>query len=125
MFYHIEYIHAGKKIEELLTRIGMTKSVMAQNLGMSQGNSSYLTKRESMDVKTLHQIGVMLEYDFWQHYPFPFNKNKPDEKDKTIGELQGKIAEMEKEMALLKMQMEAVKSENGLMRDVIAVLKRK
>jgi hypothetical protein len=30
---------------------------------------------------------------------------------------------MEKEMSLLKMQMEAVKSENGVMRDVIAVLK--
>jgi DNA-binding Xre family transcriptional regulator len=60
MFYPMEYIHVGNKIEELLYKKGMTKTVMAQHLGMSQGNSSYITKRETLDVKTLHQVGVML-----------------------------------------------------------------
>ena len=123
--YTIEYPHIGQKIEALLSRRPITKAALADYLNMSAGNASYITKRETLDVRTLHQVGMMLQYNFWQHYPFPFDKAAETEKDKTIAELQAKISEMEKEAEKLKMQMDAVKSENEVMRDVMAVLKKK
>jgi hypothetical protein len=124
-----EYPHIGELIDTLIYRKGMTKKALGDVVGMSQGNATYITKRKSLDVITVHRIGYVLQYDFWQHYPIPVSHQEQvkaaDAKDKTIAELQAKIAEMEKENEKTKMQLDALRSENGLMRDMIAVWKRK
>lgn len=48
------YIHVGSIIEELLEEQHRTKRDLGLDIGMSQGNVVYLTKRESIDVQTLH-----------------------------------------------------------------------
>ena len=125
MPYTIEYPHIGQLIDKLLNKSRISKASLAQYLDMSAGNASYITRRETLDVRTVHQVGTMLEYNFWQHYPFPFDKSKETEMNTKVAELQAQIAAKEKEMELLKMQMEAVKSENAVMKDVIAVLKKR
>jgi uncharacterized small protein (DUF1192 family) len=129
MAENFEYIHVGKKIDELLMHHRWTKTDLAQSVGMTPGNAVYLTKRPSIDVVTLHKIMNSFAYDIWQHYPIRKSGEEIIEEFKVESkrneELKARVAELEKEVERLKTEMAAVKSENELMRDVVAVLKRK
>ncbi|MES2619705.1 MAG: hypothetical protein V4615_02555 [Bacteroidota bacterium] len=127
------YIHVGGMIEELLEAQHRTKRDLGLDLGMSQGNVSYLVRRESIDVQMLHKIGNNLKYNFWKHYPIEDGKGSEpidvrvkqvsDEKDKVIEGLNGKISEQEKVIADLRQQL--VKQENDFLREINGLLKKK
>jgi hypothetical protein len=128
MAEEFQYPHIGQKIQEYVTAKGFTKTDVGAVIGMSQGNIVYLTKRPSIDVKTLHKISVALKHNFFQYYPVEGeipDKGKMDEKDTVIVGLKEKIAQMERAAEQQKMQMAAVTRENELMRDVIDLLKKK
>lgn len=123
-----QYPHIGQKIQEYIYEKGFTKTDVGAIIGMSQGNIVYLTKRPSIDVETLHKISVALKHNFFQYYPVVdaiTTQGKTDEKDKMIAELKEKIALMERAAEQQRMQTDAVKRENELMRDVIDLLKKK
>jgi hypothetical protein len=125
----IDYIQVGKKIEELLSLKNWTKTELADAVGMTAGNAVYLIKRPSIDVVTLHKIMNTFAYNIWQHYPIRQSGEQIIEGtkviSKTIEEQKKRMAELEMEVEKLKTEMAAVKSENGVMRDVLEVLKRK
>jgi hypothetical protein len=61
MLPDFKYIHIGEKINELLTLKGWTKTGLGNLIGMTAGNAVYLTKRPTIDVVTLHKIGVAMQ----------------------------------------------------------------
>lgn len=127
------YIHVGGMIESLLEDAHRTKRDLGLDLGMSQGNVVYLTKRESIDVQTLHKIGNNLKYNFWKHYPIDDGKGAEavdvrvkqvgDVKDKVIAELNAKIAERDKVIEELKQEL--VRQENSFLKEINGLLKKK
>ena len=128
-----EYIHVGGMIENLLEEAHRTKRDLGIDIDMSQSNIVYLTKRASIDVQTLHKIGVNLKYNFWKHYPIddgsggqtPEGRVKlmQDEKDKVSAELNAKLAAKDKEIEALKQEL--VSQENGFLKEINGLLKRK
>jgi hypothetical protein len=127
------YIHVGGMIENLLDDAHRTKRDLGLDIGMSQSNIVYLTKRESIDVQTLHKIGVNLKYNFWKHYPIDDGsgaatlegkvKQVSEAKDKVIGELNAKLAEQQREIEGLKQEL--VRQENGFLKEINSLLKKK
>ncbi len=128
------YIHIGGMIESLLEEQHRTKRDLGLDIGMSQGNVVYLTKRESIDVQMLHKIGNNLKYNFWKHFPIDDGKSAElvvsereqriiAEKDKMIAELQAKIGAQEKEIEGLKQAL--VKQENDFLKEINGLLKKK
>ena len=128
------YIHVGGLIEGLLEDQHRTKRDLGLDIGMSQGNVVYLTKRESIDVQTLHKIGVNLKYNFWKHFPIDDGKSAEllvserekqiiAEKDKLIAELQAKLDAQDKEVEGLKQAM--VKQENDFLKEINGLLRKK
>lgn len=128
------YIHVGGMIEKLLDEQHRTKRDLGLDLGMSQSNVVYLTKRESIDVQTLHKIGNNLKYNFWQHFPIDDGttadakvsereKQVSAEKDKMIAELNAKIAERDKVIEDLRQNL--VKQENDFLKEINSLLKKK
>ena len=116
-----EYIDLGKKIEEILAEKHVTKADLADEIGMSQSNSSYLTRKKSIDVVTLHKIGVALNYNFFKHYPIA----EPDaEKNKPMEELQAKVAALQKQLDEQKKENEMLKKEIGYVNEINGLLKR-
>jgi hypothetical protein len=133
-------IHVGGKIEELLEKAHRTKRDLGLDLGMTQGNIVYLTKRESIDVQTLHKIGVNLKYNFWKHYPIDDGsgatvidervKQVSDEKDKVIGELNERIAELraqlaERDKVIEGLRQDLLRQENEFLKEINSLLKKK
>src|SRR5690348_9304454 len=105
-----EYIDLGKKIEEILAQKNCTKTLLAEEIGMSQSNSSYLTRKKSIDVVTLHKIGMVLNYNFFKHYPVP---EPEEEKNKPMEELKARIAELEKQLEEQKKENDGLRKEIG------------
>ena len=128
------YIHVGSKIEGLLEDQHKTKRELALDVGMSPSNMVYLTTRESIDVRMLHKIGNALKYNFFKHFHIEEGSSTmlttsatqvKDEKDKMIEELKGKIAGEEKLLDDMRREMEMLKQENGYLKEINGLLKRK
>ena len=117
-----EYPHIGEKINEVLKQKLWTKTELARQIGMSQGNSVYLTKKESIDVVNLHKISVALKFNFFKYYPVDEGQG---ERDKEIGDLKAKIAELEKQLVDQKSMYENLQKENGYLKQINDLLARK
>ena len=126
--------HVGLKIADLLEEQHRTKRDLGLDIDMSQGNVVYLTKRDSIDVKTLQKIGNELRYNFWKHFPIDDGTSADSlvtereklvvaEKDKVITELNAKIAEQDKVIDELKRDL--VKQENEFLKEINSLLKKK
>ncbi len=124
------FLTQGPEAETLRGR----KRDMGLDIDMSQGNVVYLTKRDSIDVKTLQKIGNELRYNFWKHFPIDDGTNAATlvterekqmiaEKDKVIAELNAKIAERDKVIEDLKQDL--VKQENDFLKEINSLLKKK
>ena len=125
---NLPHIHIGKIISELLENEHMTKRDLGVEIGISQSNAVYLTKRESIDVRMLWKIGTALRYNFWKHFPIEDaydDDDTPvaDAKDKLIAELNAKVAAQVKEIEGLKLEL--VKQEIGFLKEINSLLKRK
>jgi len=123
-----EYIHIGKKIAELLEQQHRSKRDLGVEIGMSPSNAVYLTTRESIDVQTLHKIGVALEYNFWKHFPIedaPTGKLVTNPQEATIRALNEQLANRDSLIADLKRELEMQKKENGYLMEINALLKGK
>ena len=133
-------IHVGNKIAELLEEQHRSKRDLGLDLGMSQGNVGYLTRRESIDVQMLQKIGNNLKYNFWKQFPiddgsvpkgiFGMSVDEAATKDNVIGELNAKIAELnekvaEKDKRIEELTGELVKQENGFLKEINSLLKKK
>ena len=129
----MENVHIGNMIAAKLTEQHKTKRELADAVGMSAGNAVYLTTRDSIDVKTLHRIGMVLRYNFFKHFPIDDVSTAPstgagqvvDEKDKKIDELKNRIAEMEKINDWMKRDLEMQTKENGYLKEINELLKKK
>jgi DNA-binding Xre family transcriptional regulator len=121
-----EYPHIGKLIENELANQHMTKKELGSDIGLSQSNIVYLTKRKSIDVITLHKIGEALSENFFKYYPVKgvFETKPADENDRVIAELKTKIAEMEKQAEQKRIEMEMMKQENGYLKKINELLEK-
>ena len=118
-----ESIHIGRKIEELLKEARMSKRELGEKIGMSTSNTTYLATRESIDVRTLQKIGIALHYDFFKHFPIseinrPITEAPKSSTEQIIEDLQKQIEERDK-------MIEDVKRENGYLKEINTLLKRK
>ena len=128
----IEFVHIGTRVAQRLGEKHMTKRDLADAIGMTPGNAVYLTTRETMDVKTLHKIGIALKYNFFKLFPVEEDASTAlstgavmSESDKMIGDLKNKIAEQEKVIVDLKRDLEMQKKENGYLAEINELLKKK
>ena len=126
--------HVGLKIADLLEEQHRTKRDLGLDIDMSQGNVVYLTKRDSIDVKTLQKIGNELRYNFWKHFPIDDGTSADSlvtereklvvaEKDKEIAQLKEKLAEQDKVIEGLRQDL--VKQENEFLKEINSLLKKK
>ena len=124
---NLPFINVGKIISELLENEHMTKKDLADEIGISQSNAVYLTKRESIDVRMLWKIGTALRYNFWKHYPIDGDEDDDtsvvDGKNKLIAELNAKVAAKEK--VIEELRQELVKQEIGFLKEINGLLKKK
>jgi len=117
------------KIGEIITRViaekKISKAELGRMLGIAAPAVTYLTTRDSIDVNTLHKVGLALKYNFFKHYVVDEGQGTgdkgqgekiKDEKDKVIEELKGKIAELENALQ---------KQENSFLREINELLKKK
>jgi transcriptional regulator with XRE-family HTH domain len=129
----IEFVHIGTRVAQKLGEKHMTKRDLADAIGMTPGNAVYLTTRETMDVKTLHKIGIALKYNFFKLFPVEEDTSTSlstgaavmTENEKMIGDLKNKIAEQEKIIADLKRDLEMQKKENGYLAEINGLLRKK
>lgn len=130
------YVHLGGRIESLLEEQNKTRRDLASDIGMSAGNVSYLLGKESMDVQTLHKIGNALKFNFFKYFPINDGAVKQDAaagehakaleaKQKEIDVLKSELAEMVKAHENLERDFTMVKQENGYLKEINALLKRK
>jgi len=116
------------KIGEIITRViaekKISKAELGRMLGIAAPAVTYLTTRDSIDVNTLHKVGLALKYNFFKHYVVveegQGTRDKgqgeiKDEKDNVIEELKGKIAELESALQ---------KQENGFLKEINELLKK-
>ena len=130
----IEFVHIGTRVAQKLGEQHKTKRDLADAIGMTPGNAVYLTTRETMDVKTLHKIGIALKYNFFKLFPVEEDASTTlstgagqvmSESDKVVGDLKNKNAEQEKVIADLKRDLEMQKKENGYLMEINELLKKK
>ena len=99
----------------------LSKTEMGEMIGMSQSNAIYLTKRDSIDVKTLHKISVAVGHNFFKYYPI----DEPQaEKNKEVVDLKAKITELEKQVEKQKSENDNLKKENGYLNQINELLKK-
>jgi DNA-binding Xre family transcriptional regulator len=122
MTEEFKYPHIGQKITEVLQSKFWTKTELGDSIGMSQSNAIYLTNRENIDVKNLHKISVALGYNFFKLYPV---EEAPIEKGKEVDVSKLKIAELEKQLADQKSLNENLQKENGYLKEINELLRKK
>ena len=131
-----KYVHLGARIESLLEEQNKTRRDLASDIGMSDGKVSYLLGKESMDVQTLHKIGNVLKFNFFKYFPINDGVVKQDAaagehakaleaKQKEIDALKSELAEKVKAYENLERDFTMVKQENGYLKEINALLKRK
>ena len=128
----IEFVHIGTRVAQKLGEQHKTKRDLADAIGMTPGNAVYLTTRETMDVKTLHKIGIALNYNFFKLFPVEEDASTTlstgagiSESEKALGDLKNKIAEQEKVIGDLKRDLEMQRKENGYLTQINELLKKK
>lgn len=108
----------------------MTKQELGRSLGISASAATYLTKRDTIDVKMLHKIGNILKYNFFKHFPveeikqgFDLLTVSPQEDEKK--KLQGRIDELEKILEACKRDLVMQKQENVYLKKINDLLEKK
>jgi transcriptional regulator with XRE-family HTH domain len=61
-------IHIGENILAVMEQKGITKANLARLLSIKPQSVDYLLKRKSIDTDTLHNVSVVLDFDFFQLY---------------------------------------------------------
>ena len=121
-------MHIGNEITRVLSQKQIAKANLGGAIGITGSAMNYLLKRESVDVETLHKVSNVLKYNFFKHYPVEEDAASmaakvPDERDKVIAELKGKISELEKQLDMCKREM--MMQENGFLKKINELLERK
>ena len=125
-------MHIGNKITEVLKARHMTKQTLGRGIGFTGSAATYLTTRPSIDVETLHNIGLYLNYNFFKHYPVEERDvltlpatGVSDDKDKMISEMKIKISELEKNLEACKRDLGMQKQENVYLKKINELLEKK
>jgi len=121
-----DYIHIGRKIAEMLKKRHMTRQALANRIGVTAGAASYMCRRETLDVRTLHKTGNVLKYDFFKHFPVEEGAvtpqdAAPDERDNAISALKEQLGEAEKQLE----EMKLLRQENAYLKEINELLKDK
>ena len=126
----MEIIHIGNHITQALIRRHMTKQELGRGLGISASAATYLTQRDTIDVKMLHKIGNILKYNFFKHFPIEevkegidLNTVSPQEEEKK--KLQGRIEELEKQLEACKRDLVMQKQENVYLKKINDLLEKR
>jgi hypothetical protein len=122
MAEEFKYIHVGETVTGVLYEKGFTKTDLGGLIGMSQSNAIYLTKRPSIDVVTLHKIGTILKYNFFKFFPIDEGKMVSTGPELLLKE---RVAELEKQLAEQKSVNEILQKENGYLKEINDLLRRK
>jgi len=119
-------MHIGQKISEILVHRRMTRQELGRLIGISGSAATYLTTRESIDVKTLAAIGSVVKHDFFQYYPIHGSgpHSMLDENPK-VAELLAKISALEKSLEAARRDLVMQKQENGYLKKINELLERK
>ena len=131
-------INIGAMITQVISAKKISKADLGRMLGIAGPAVTYLTTRNTIDVNTLHKVSCVLKHNFFKHYAVEEDTSTmlsagasaalstsgaKDERDRTIDELKNKNAEQEKVIEGLKVEMQ--KQENGFLREINELLKKK
>ena len=131
-------INIGAMITQVISAKKISKADLGRMLGIAGPAVTYLTTRNTIDVNTLHKVSRVLKHNFFKHYVVEEDTSTmlsagasaalstsgaKDERDRTIDELKNKNAEQEKVIEGLKVEMQ--KQENGFLREINELLKKK
>ena len=140
-------IHIGHLIELKLKEKRLSKKLLGGMTGIKAVTVRYLLKRETLDVVTLHKIGKALKFNFFSYFPVAEDSTglmvgslpagqAGSEKEKEIDAVKvlhdeekkkflEKIAGLEKELDGAKRELVMMKQENGFLKEINELLKRK
>ena len=120
-------MHIGQKIAEILVQRRMTRQELGRLIGISGSAATYLTTRESIDVKTLASISHVLKYDFFEHYPLRTSTAVSSSREENPKEsaLVSKISELEKTLEATRRDLVMQKQENGYLKRINALLENR
>src|SRR6187551_1391200 len=120
-------MHIGQKIAEILVQRRMSRQELGRLIGISGSAATYLTTRESIDIKTLASIGQVLKYDFFQHYPIRTGSASSAGREENPKEtaLLSKISELEKALEAARRDLGMQKQENGYLKKINALLENR
>lgn len=133
-------IHIGSLIEKKMREKGLTKKQLGGMTGIKPVTIRYYLKRETLDVVTVHKIGKALKFNFFSYFPVTEDssglvvvsseKEKEIEKIKSDGaeekkKLLEKIVALEKELDNAKRELVMMKQENGFLKEINELLKKK
>ncbi len=109
-------LHIGKLIRKHLEEIGMTKSEFARRIDTSPQNIYGIFKRESCDTNLLKNISDCLKFDFFGYY---------SSGSKIIGGELKTATDMQKEISELTKELDQIKAENGYLKEIHELQKKK
>jgi len=133
-------IHIGSLIEKKMREKGLTKKQLGGMTGIKPVTIRYYLKRETLDVVTVHKIGKALKFNFFSYFPVTEDSSGllvgSSEKEKEIDAVKvlhdeekkkflEKIVTLEKELDGAKRELVMVKQENGYLKEINELLKKK
>jgi len=120
-------MHIGQKILELLALKHKTKQELGKAIGLTGSSATYLTTRQTVDVETLHKIGIFLKYNFFKHYPVEEELTGDagllmSGAEKSNAELKAKVVAQETIIEGMKREMLLQKQENSYLKKINGLL---
>lgn len=67
----------GEVVKQRVEALGMSKTELARRLHMSPANIHKIFKRNTIDAALLHRLGVILDYNFFNHFKDPEKAGQP------------------------------------------------
>lgn len=118
-------MHIGKKISEIINLRHSNRRKLGNAIGVSGSSVSYLSKRKSIDVDMLAQIGNALQYNFFRHYPVAEAESEELSENIEAVKMESKIEELTKDLDAYKRDLAIQQRENVYLKKINELLERR
>ena len=131
-------VHIGNLIAKRLEELHVTQTNLSYKVGLKPSTGRSITKREVLDTVLLQKISIALGVDFFKYYPVTgvANAEGAGEKEKEIEKIKNesevekkklleKITALEKELENCKRDLVLKGQENGYLKEINELLKKR
>lgn len=117
-------IHIGKKIKEEVFRQRMSVITFAKKINRTRNVAYNIFERESIDTDLLNKISKILNCDFFSAYSSQKEYNSETIKTFHVSENHVSYAKKDEEIAALKQQTEALKTEVAYLKKIVSLMEK-